>query len=303
MENLEMDKYFVADSYKDAKFIGAPFKDLKGKMKIKIRTTCDRCGGLGIIASRVENGVPIPIPVDGGVCYKCKGAGYIDDVVRAYNQAEYVKYRKARDYSVKSREEKERKAREQAELDSEINKTEWLLNHSFTKEGFTICYIGADSYTRRAELKNEGFRYDSVLGWHIAETNITENIIKIAFDDVYTWNPYHKTAYYKNGAADTIKAMRRLPKNSSSEFVGEIGERRRDQSLKVISKFNYKNSFGSGVILRFEDANKNLYCWFTSTFPNVEVNDVVNIDYSIKKHEIYNEEKVTYITRCKIKNS
>ena len=46
MENLEMDKYFVADSYKDAKFIGAPFKDSKGKMKIKIRTTCDRCGAV-----------------------------------------------------------------------------------------------------------------------------------------------------------------------------------------------------------------------------------------------------------------
>ena len=64
--------YKLANSYQGAEKIGEPFEK-NGKLYSKIKYTCPRCGGLGIIVARVENNQPIPIPVDNGVCYECLG--------------------------------------------------------------------------------------------------------------------------------------------------------------------------------------------------------------------------------------
>ena len=61
-----MEKFFVADSYKNMKVIGKPFENEKGKMVVRVKDKCPRCSGRGIIVARVENGQMIPIPVDGG---------------------------------------------------------------------------------------------------------------------------------------------------------------------------------------------------------------------------------------------
>jgi hypothetical protein len=38
-----------------------------------VKVVCDRCGGHGIVYTRVENGQPVPAHPDNGVCYKCHG--------------------------------------------------------------------------------------------------------------------------------------------------------------------------------------------------------------------------------------
>ena len=81
-----MDKFFVADSYKNMKVISEPFENEKGKMVVKVEETCDRCGGLGFVVSRVENGKPIPIPVDGGICYKYNGTKVVAKIVRGCSE-------------------------------------------------------------------------------------------------------------------------------------------------------------------------------------------------------------------------
>ena len=58
-------KYMVAPSYKNASIVEINEETKKAYIKI----TCDRCGGRGIVASRIENGKIIPIPVDEGICY------------------------------------------------------------------------------------------------------------------------------------------------------------------------------------------------------------------------------------------
>lgn len=101
-----MEKFFVADSYKNMKIVGEPFLNDKGKMVVAVQDTCDRCGGLGIIVSRVENGMPIPIPVDGGICYKCNGTKVITKVVRAYDEKEYNRLKAANERNRAKKEEK-----------------------------------------------------------------------------------------------------------------------------------------------------------------------------------------------------
>lgn len=39
--------------------------------------TCDRCGGAGYYAIAICNGAPVLSPLDGGVCWKCGGAGKV----------------------------------------------------------------------------------------------------------------------------------------------------------------------------------------------------------------------------------
>ena len=101
-----MTNWKVAPSYKYAKILTVN----ENERKAYIEEKCDRCGGTGIIASRVENGHIIPIPVDGGICYKCNGEGKLYKWVKAYTDEELSKYLASQERA------KERKA-EKAELE------------------------------------------------------------------------------------------------------------------------------------------------------------------------------------------
>ena len=108
-----MSEYTVAPSFRDWETIGTPLvRD--GKMYQKVRTKCDRCGGLGLIASRVENGQIIPIPVANGVCFKCGGAKYMYKEVRLYTVEEAEKMEK-RNEAARAKREEERQAKMKAE--------------------------------------------------------------------------------------------------------------------------------------------------------------------------------------------
>ena len=51
--------------------------DRNGSKHYEGYITCDRCGGSGIFAYAVINGVVVPTIVDNGVCHKCNGAGKV----------------------------------------------------------------------------------------------------------------------------------------------------------------------------------------------------------------------------------
>ena len=51
--------YYVADTYKYMERVGEPFEK-NGKPYTKVVGTCDRCGGSGVFACRVENGHIVP---------------------------------------------------------------------------------------------------------------------------------------------------------------------------------------------------------------------------------------------------
>lgn len=51
--------------------------DRNGSKHFEGYTKCDRCGGTGIYAYCVLNGVIVPTIVDNGVCHKCGGSGKV----------------------------------------------------------------------------------------------------------------------------------------------------------------------------------------------------------------------------------
>jgi hypothetical protein len=90
-----------------------------------------------------------------------------------------------------------------------------------------------------------------------------------------------------------------------SEYVGEIGKYIEKEVKVVWTKCfnsNYSYDDNGGLIVKFEDNEGNLLTWFKSDYS--EYLDVhgkkVKIRAKVKKHEIYNKEKVTYIYYVKV---
>ena len=103
--------------------------DRNGSKHFEGEIVCDRCGGTGVYAWCVRNGVIIPTIVDDGVCHKCYGTGKVhgkwiertpeyqaklDAKRAAKREAEQAKF---------DAERAEREAREKAEKEAEEART------------------------------------------------------------------------------------------------------------------------------------------------------------------------------------
>ena len=68
----------VAKSYEHMEIVSTPHEDAKGKLWVRVRDNCDRCGGSGIWHYGPY----------GGTCFKCQGAGKVSQEVRWYSDEE-----------------------------------------------------------------------------------------------------------------------------------------------------------------------------------------------------------------------
>lgn len=286
--------YYVADSYKNAERIGEPYKNDKGNLVTKIKYVCPRCGGSGVMASRVENGRIIPIPVDGGVCYQCLGKGFITKEVRLYTEKEYAAAQSRND-KAKSKKEQEQKAKFDA------NRSKWLTDNGFDAEGNTFMYYG-DSYSIKDELKAAGFRYSPLLKWHTANpAGYEDKVVKFKLDELYTISAWGKGT--QNADAEDIVTRRVAELNGSAdrEWYGEVGDKINDLLVTLVFKGEFESRFGLTNILKFEDAEGHLFTWFTTTIRDEEIGSALYLSGTIKEFSEYKGEKSTVLTRCKIK--
>lgn len=106
----------------DAKLIKI---DRNGSKHYEGNVACDRCGGAGYYAIGVRNMQPVLSPLDGGVCWKCHGAGSVHakwiERTPEY-QAKLDARRKAKWEAEEAKiaaERAEREAREKAEREAE----------------------------------------------------------------------------------------------------------------------------------------------------------------------------------------
>ena len=288
-------EYFVADKFKNYERIGEPF-DKNGKLYAKGKTICPRCGGQGIIVARVENGRPIPIPVDQGICYQCCGEKYVYDEFRLYTEKEYNQMQKAKETAAAKREE----AREQKmKAECEDNKVKWLEQNNFSEDGITYIVTG-DSYSIKDELKEAGWRYDTVLRWHKADpAGYEDRVIKINFDDIFEWTAWGK-GVYKVGAPDLIeKMLRAVEPESTSEYLE--GTKVKDLEVTLDRRNAFNGRYGLTYVYNFSTIEGNVCTWFTSKMLDIETGGKCLISGSIKDRQEYKGTKSTILTRCKVK--
>ena len=301
-----MEKFFVADSYKNMKVIGEPFENEKGKMVVRVKDKCPRCSGRGIIVARVENGQMIPIPVDGGVCYKCCGTGIEEKIIRAYTEKEYTRMQAANERARTKREaEKEAKTRELIENAAQY-KHEVALKLGFGEEEKAYLVYGDDTFAIKDELKKLGARFDPTLKWFFPNEVALPNGYKLygmSFDELYTYNPQTKWAEFKEDAKALVsRKMAELKGPSTSKFYpGVEKERIRNITAKVKSIRGFEGAYGYTAIYTFTSEDY-VFVWMSSKCDvDFAVGDTVDLTGTIKKFDEYAGIKNTYLTRCIIK--
>lgn len=303
---MSMERFFVADSYKDAQIIGEPFENEKGKMVVKIQRKCDRCSGLGFIVARVENNQYIPIPVDGGICYKCKGSGKETKLVRAYTEKEYTRMKAANERARAKREaEKEAKARDLVENAAKY-KHEVALKLGFGEDEKAYLVYGDDTFAIKDKLKELGARFDPTLKWFFSkEVELPEGykLCAMSFDELYNYNPQSKWAEFKEDAKAIVS--RRIAElkgpSTSTYYPGVEKERIHNITAKVKSIHGFEGMYGYTSVYTFTSGDY-VFVWITSKCNmNLAVGDTVDLTGTIKKFDEYMGVAQTYLTRCLVK--
>ena len=301
-----MEKFFVADSYKHMNIIGEPFENEKGKKVVKVKCKCDRCGGHGIIAARVENGHIIPIPVDGGVCYKCLGSGVEEKVVRAYTEKEYNALQKAKERASEKRKEAAATKEKEAIENADKYKHEVAMKLGFGEDEKAYLVYGDDIFAIKDKLKEMGARFDPTLKWFFSKkVELPEGykLCEMNFDELYDYNPRLKWAQFKEDAKNIVtRRMIELKGPSTSEYYPGIEkERIRNITAKVDSIRGFEGMYGYTSVYTFTSGNY-VFVWMTSKYmPNLAVGDTVDLTGTIKKFDEYMGVSQTHLTRCIVK--
>lgn len=289
-----MTDYFVSNTYKDWERIGSPYEK-NGRLYTKAKCTCDRCVK-GVYICRVENNQPVPHPAYNGVCLKCGGTGYLTKEIRFYTAKEFEAKEKAASRA------KEKKAAElEAKMKAEYatKKAEWMEKNGFNAEGATYIITG-DSYSIKEELKEAGWKFDSILLWHKADpAGYEDRVIKILDEDVIEYSAWGE-GHFKTGAKEYIMQKMLPAEDLDLDFIGEIGDKLKQITVTLTKKSSFCGRFGLTNILEFRDENKNYLVWFTSTDPKFEVGDIISLSGTIKEHKKYKEIPQTIVTRCKL---
>ena len=296
-----MMEWKIAPSYKYATVLSVN----ETARKAYIEEKCDRCGGCGIIAARVENDHIVPIPVDGGICYKCNGEGKLHKWVKAYTEDEMDKYLATQKRTKERKAEKAELERQEKLNKSEENQKELLAKWGYDVENPLIWLVGGGStYEIKDQLKEMGCKFNPAFGWysnHSIEVPEGYKTVSINFYDAYIWFPLSKRFDLKDNAkeiADAAKAT--LEPESHSEYVGEVKERLRDLDVTLTAARTFEGFYGTSFVYTFM-YGENVLVWMTSSCKDIEVGDHCVLTGTVKSHDEYKGVKQTKLSRCIIK--
>ena len=292
-----MNKWYVADSYKDMEQIGDVFENEKGKMYIKVKGVCPRCSGSGHYSYN---------QIDGTRCYGCNGSGIAIQKVRAYTEKEYNRMQAANERARAKREaEKESKARDLVENAAKY-KHEVALKLGFGEDEKVYLVYGDDTYAIKDELKRLGARFDPTLKWFFSkEVALPEGykLCEMSFDELYNYNINTKWAEFKEDAKAIVsRRINELKGPSTSEYYpGAEKERIRNITAKVASIRGFEGMYGYTSVYTFTSGNY-VFVWMTAKCDlDLTAGETVDLTGTIKKFDEYMGTKNTYLTRCLIK--
>ena len=292
-----MDKIYVAPSYENFEIISEPFKNEKGRLYVKIKGACPRCGGSGNYSYN---------PKDGTRCFSCNGTGIAIQKVRAYTEKEYTRMKAASERARAKREvEKEVKARDIIENAAKY-KHEVALKLGFGENEKAYLVYGDDTFAIKDKLKELGARFDPTLKWFFSkEVELPEGykLCAMSFDELYNYNPQSKWAEFKEDAKAIVS--RRIAElkgpSTSVYYPGVEKERIHNITAKVKSIHGFEGMYGYTSVYTFTSGDY-VFVWITSKCNmNLAVGDTVDLTGTIKKFDEYMGVAQTYLTRCLVK--
>lgn len=294
---MSMEKFFVADSYKDMEVLGEPFENEKGRLYVKVKGVCPRCGGSGHYSYN---------QMDGTRCYGCNGSGISIQKVRAYTEKEYARMQAANERARAKREaEKEAKTRDLVENAAKY-KHEVALKLGFGEDEKAYLVYGDDTFAIKDKLKELGARFDPTLKWFFSkEVELPEGykLCAMSFDELYNYNPQSKWAEFKEDAKAIVsRRMIELKGPSTSVYYpGVEKERIRNITAKVDSIRGFEGMYGYTSVYTFTSGDY-VFVWMTSKCDlGLAVGETVDLTGTIKKFDEYMGVAQTHLTRCLVK--
>lgn len=289
-----MTEYFVSNSYKNWEKLGEPFEK-NGKLYTRAKCQCDRCVK-GVYVCRVENNQPVPHPAYGGVCLKCGGTGFLTKEIRLYTEKEYNQKEAA---AARAKEKKAAELEEKMKREYAEKKATWMEKNGFDAEGATYIITG-DSYSIKEELKEAGWKFDSVLLWHKADPTGYENRVQKFYDNELIEYSAWGEGHFKTGAKDYIMQKMLPVEVQNLTYVGEVDEKLKKVPVTYTRHNSFCGRYGLTNIYEFKDGDMNHLVWFTAKDIDFEIGDILYLDGTVKEHKDYNGIPQTIVTRCKL---
>ena len=289
-----MEKIFVAKSYQNGTILGEPYFNDKGKMVIKIKLPCDRCGATGNFSYNTLYGT---------TCFKCQGAKYIVNEVRAYTEKEYATMERAAERA------KERKIEAKAAKDkdlinnAETYKLEVAKKLGFNDAGKMFIVCGGDTYSIKDQLKALGARFDPTFKWFLShEVELPEGykLCEFSFDELYNYTPLTKWASLKENVKEVIDTkLKEIDLPAATKFYpAEIKDKIAVKAVLSNTR-GFDSYYGYTYVYTFTD-DEYAFVWMTTKGLDIDVGTSVELSGTIKGFENYAGVNQTQVTRCKV---
>ena len=181
-------------------------------------------------------------------------------------------------------------------------KYRWMVSNGFESESIYIVG-GGNTYDIKEQLKENGFRYNPLLGWYscdIKPVPAPYQLFHFTFDELYKWEDKYGIAFPYAGIEEKIKNIiyiNKEKKTNASQFVGSKNERITD--LAVV--FRRKKAIKDFYIYTFKQRD-NILVWTTKKNEDLEANKEYLLTCTIAAHQEVNGIKMTKVSRCILKS-
>lgn len=188
-------------------------------------------------------------------------------------------------------------------IKEKMTKSEWLKINGFSEDGVTYLVMGK-SYRIKDELKAAGFKFSPLLRWH-GESDTIElpadcYYQTLTYNDIFMWDEDEGITFMKEGTRDFLENLFNPPRESKSEYQGELNQKLNLENCEVSNVGGYAGAYGYTWVYTFQDEQENEYSWFTTVNKALAVGMKLNIIGTVKEFKEYKGVKTTILTRCKL---
>lgn len=282
----------VAKTYENMTQIGEPFEH-DGKMYIRVRGACPRCGGSGHYSYN---------QMDGTRCYGCNGSGKKTMEVRWYTDAQ----RATMDRAAEKRAAAAKIKKEERRVKSAPRNA-----MGFGEKGYITLYKGDNKviseFFKNRTIDEEGHKaawYNNIFHWYTpSKLPVPEDLPQDIQPIILKWeeiaDPEDKENLLMKPEEEVIKYVKSLIEEPShSEYQGEIGKWI-TRALTIDKNIFFDNRYGTSCMHVMHDSDGNVFVW-TSNSKMYEENSNINLKMKIKDHKEYNGVKQTIVYYCKV---
>ena len=278
----------VAKSYEKMEIIDEPYKE-NGKMYVRVRGLCPRCGGSGHYSMNA---------MGDSTCYRCSGSGKEDKIVRWYTEAERANLDKAAE---------RRAGIQKTKVEERRIKFAARNAFGFGDAGYITLFRGDQKTINdwAHETSPCRARFNTFFGWFAPSTleivNLPESITPVQLPWSLVHNPDDPEDLTMIDMAEVKKIIKNLLGEPiiTSTYQGAIGEYI-DRHITVIRNIETDGYYGHSRMHIMQDDDGNQYLWSTAS-KNLEVGSSMDMRMKVKDHREYDGIEQTIVYYCKVR--